>query len=122
MDSCETYGETTPRPSRNVYSTDYFSIVIIYSYKFHSSVTGELKIATSRCKAVRLDICKLEVECKYLYSTRCHKLVKQMLEGSHIAFEKCILPSINPCTTKSRDLLESGMGEGLKNNRHEGKL
>ena len=54
VDICDDYG--TFRPPRNIYSIHSSITIVIYAYQ-NNSINAKMKISTTRCQSVPLDIC-----------------------------------------------------------------
>ncbi len=88
LDTCVDYG--TDRPPRNIYSTQHSMKLVAYSYFTMSSVYLMLKLSTTQCKPLRLNICKLHFACNhylpsYIKET-CTQIMDSLSDNGHIQF------------------------------------
>ncbi len=89
LHTCESYGDKSSRPSRNLYATRSSSIIVVYSYRTYSSVTGTLRVATTSCKVLRMDVSKLHEKCPGSRRTLppCQQYTNHMSNGTYFTFD-----------------------------------
>ena len=89
VDICDDYG--TLRPPRNIYSIHSSITIVIYAYQ-NDSIKAEMKVSTTRCQSIPLDICGLNRNLSLVNFSPAFRLKrKKVFLVYHIKLESCIV-------------------------------
>ena len=89
VDICDDYG--TLRPPRNIYSIHSSITIVIYTYQ-NDSINAEMKVSTTRCQSIPLDICGLNRNLSLVNFSPVFRLKrKKVFLVYHIKLKSCIV-------------------------------